>query len=135
MIPQNCSRFLPSRKNHRPLASVNLLKAGKLSSWRRFRVASEKVGIDTIQGFQNCEQKLYELETRLSAVRSKIDNAALQMEELTNCIRTFERIDRESGKEENSAVREFETISGISIVPRYNETQKKARKMSHSAER
>lgn len=77
----------------------------------------KKVGIDIIQGFQNCEQKLAELETRLSPMRSKIDNAALQMEELTNCMKTFERMDRESGKGEHSAVRKFEKISGIIIAP------------------
>lgn len=38
------------------------------------------------------------------------------MAELENCMRIFARIDQESGKGENTLVREFEKISGLSLA-------------------
>lgn len=46
-----------------------------------------------------------------------MENILEQMAELENCIRTFERMDRENGKGENAVVRDFEKMSGLDISP------------------
>jgi len=61
------------------------------------------------------------------------ENVLVQMAELENCMRTFERMDRESGKGENAMVRDFEKMSGFSISPTYAvpEPEKKKHRQMH----
>lgn len=80
-----------------------------------YKATMAKYKIDKPQGEQSLWTKVSEYETRQNANRGYMADVITNMAELENCIRTFDRIDRESGKEENETVREFEKMSGLVI--------------------
>ncbi len=100
-----------------------------------YKATMTKYKIDTPQGEQSLRTKVSEYETKQNANRGYMAAVITNMAELENCIRTFERIDRESGKEENETVREFEKMSGLVISATYtnmSETErKKSAKVTH----
>ena len=93
-----------------------------------YKATMAKYKIDTPQGEQSLRAKVSEYETKQNANRGYMADVITNMAELENCIRTFDRIDRESGKEENETVRKFEKMSGLVIsgtCPTMPEMEKK----------
>lgn len=76
----------------------------------KYKSIMKKFKIDTEQGYQLLESKIAQFESKQSVNRSYMSKVILQMSELENCIRTFDRIDCEHGNRHESEMNEFERI-------------------------
>lgn len=76
----------------------------------QYRGTISKFKIGTPEGLQSLEQKVREFELRLDNNRLYMSGVIMQMSELENCIRTFDRIDSARGAKNVQAMQIFERI-------------------------
>lgn len=79
----------------------------------KYKAIMTKYKIDTPQGQNAFEKKVADFESKQDVNRSYMANIIVQMSELENCIRTFDRIDSERGNRNDKAMRDFERIAKL----------------------
>lgn len=72
----------------------------------------QKYKIDTPEGQAAFNVKVAEYADRLVKAQAAVANATRQMAEIENCVRTYDRIDRERGADNATFMREFNALVG-----------------------
>ena len=111
MTPQKLSALLDKIESRRNDVSYILeeYNADK-NAVAQYKAVMAKYKIETPQGRQELEKKVLEFETKQNVNRGYMSRVIVQMSELENCIRTFDRIDSEHGNKNETAMRQFEQI-------------------------
>lgn len=78
---------------------------------KQYSVIMKKYKIENLQGQTALQEKVSEFEAKQWKNRKYMERVILQMSELENCIRTFDRIDTENGSRNEQAMYEFEMIA------------------------
>ncbi|BAL01885.1 endonuclease relaxase, MobA/VirD2 family protein (plasmid) [Oscillibacter valericigenes Sjm18-20] len=77
---------------------------------KQYTETMEKYKIDTPQGLQTLKEKVSTFETKQSLINGYVQKTLYQMAQLENCMRTFDRIDREHGAGDDAAIKQFEKL-------------------------
>jgi len=93
----------------------------------KYKAIISRYKIETPQGIQALGNKIAEFESKQNVNRGYMENVIIQMSELENCIRTFDRIDTEKGNKNAQAMQEFERVSR----PQDNQNREKDKKKGH----
>ena len=111
LTPQKLSALLDKIESRRNDVSYILeeYNADK-NAVAQYKAVMAKYKIETPQGRQELEKKVLEFETKQNVNRGYMSRVIVQMSELENCIRTFDRIDSEHGNKNETAMRQFEQI-------------------------
>jgi len=86
----------------------------------QYREVMGKYKIDTPEGQLALEKKVAEFEMRQNTNRGYMADVVLQMSELENCIRTYDRIDSENGNRNVQAMNEFEVLAKVGDTSQFD---------------
>lgn len=74
---------------------------------KAYQAVMRKYKIDTPDGFAELKGKVDEFSFKAAQLETVMNNAAVHMVELENCMRTYNRIDRRQGRADDAAWQEF----------------------------
>lgn len=74
---------------------------------RGYKAIMRKYKIDTPGSFDELKEKVDEFSVKAAKLEKVMDNAAVHMSELENCMRTYNRIDRQHERADDGAWQEF----------------------------
>ena len=113
LIPKKLSDILNDIESKKGDVSYLLEEYNKdKKTIEQYKATMIKYKIDTPHGENTLKAKVTEYEAKQNANRGYMASVLSQMVELENCIRTFDRIDRENGTGNDKAMREFELLVG-----------------------
>lgn len=129
MTPQKLSALLDKIESRRNDVSYILedYNADK-KAVAQYKAVMAKYKIETPQGRKDLENKVVEFEAKQNVNRGYMSRVIVQMSELENCIRTFDRIDSEHGNKNDKAMREFEQIVRVQEKHTTTEQEREQRK-------
>lgn len=129
LVPQKLSDVMNKMESHRNDINYILEEYNEDKKMvAQYKAMLSKYKIDTPQGQRTLEQKVSEFEAKQNVNRMYMTRVVMQMAELENCIRTFDRIDSERGNRNVTAMREFEKIARPKEARRAEERKKKERR-------
>jgi len=112
LTPQKLSRLLDKIEANRNEVSYILEEYNEdKKEVAKYKAIIARYKIETPQGQQALGKKVAEFESKQDVNRGYMENVIVQMSELENCIRTFDRIDTDNGNKNAQAMQEFERVS------------------------